>query len=305
MPLPPSSPLDWPRETGLPSPGQTRLFSQRGSNLVLDFHGDPLRAGLCVFSDGNHHMALETAIQTFLAANPEVIDVFYSTTPPAPLVDALLGGGITIGNLTLSRKPDVFIGPGPILDKLVDAGLMAAHRPFAESRGNVLLVLKGNPKGIAGIADLLSPGVTLALSNPDTEGASYGVYRDTLLGLAGEAGMDTSELKKKISYVGTGTIFSTTIHHREIPELLARGSADVAVVYYHLALRYTRIFPDVFDLISLDGIPNGVRSAANPTTRYHIGLIEDGGRWGRRFKAFMLGDEARLLYKHHGLQRPN
>ncbi|HEC14556.1 MAG TPA: ABC transporter substrate-binding protein, partial [Rhodospirillales bacterium] len=176
--------------------------------------------------------------------------------------------------------------------------------PFAESRGNVLLVLKGNPKGITGIADLIADDVTLAISNPDTEKASFGIYRDTLVGLAGATGVDAKALEEMISREGAGTVFSSTIHHREIPELLADGRADVAVLYYHLALRYTRIFPETFEMIGLGGVPDGARSQANPTTRYHIGLINGGGRWGPRFEAFMLSGEARLLYERHGLQSP-
>ncbi len=299
----PESLPPWPREAATPAAQSSRSFSDPGSNLILDFHGDPLSAGLCVFSDGNHHMALEAAVQAFVADNPGVGDVFYTTTPPAPLVDALLGEGLVIGNLTLSRKPQVFIGPAPILDKLIEAGVMTGHAPFAQSRGNVLLVRKGNPKAIGAIGDLLSAPVTLALSNPNSEKASYVVYRDTLLGLARDTGIDTNALSALISGESGSTVFSTTIHHREVPQLLAAGQADVAVIYYHLALRYTRIFPDTFDIVPLGGVPDGERSPENLTTRYHLGLIGDGGTWGERFVSFMRSPRVQVLYEDHGLQR--
>ena len=154
-------PLSWPMEAARYPDESVRTFVAPSSNLALDFHGDPITAGLALFSDGNHHMALEATVRAFLAANPQVGDVFYTTTPPAPLVDALKGDGLALGNLRISRKPDVFIGPDNILEGLVEDGLVAGHVPFAESRGNVLLVRKGNPKGIDSIADLLSDDVTL------------------------------------------------------------------------------------------------------------------------------------------------
>ncbi len=97
---------------------------------------------------------------------------------------------------------------------------------------------------------------------------------------------------------------SQVIHHREVPELIAAGRADAAMIYYHLALRYTRIFPDVFELVDIGGILSERPLAANPTTRYHVGLVGDGGDWGERFFDFMQRDPAQRLYEDHGLARP-
>lgn len=93
--------LDWPREAaGSTSPDGARLV-QAASNICLDLHGDPQQARLHVFSDGNHHMALAEALRTFLAHHPQVGDVFYATTPPRVVVEALKAGSVHIGNLTV------------------------------------------------------------------------------------------------------------------------------------------------------------------------------------------------------------
>ena len=296
-----NNPLIWPPEAAQYPGDSVRAFAAQGSNLVLDFHGDPATAGLAVFSDGNHHMALEASVRAFLTANPDVGDVFYTTTPPAPLVDALKGNGLVIGNLRISRKPDVFIGPGNILDGLVDANLITQHKPFAESRGNVILVRKGNPKRITSISDLLSDDVTVACSNPKTEKASYSVYAEAAKGLAQEGSSDGETLVKKLSTAGPKTIHSQIIHHREVPELIATDQADAAIIYYHLALRYTRIFPDIFELVDIGGVLSGERSPTNPTTRYHIGLVADGGKWGEHFVSFIQSKTVQRLYEEHGL----
>ncbi len=297
------NPLSWPPEAAQYPDDAVRAFAAPGSNLVLDFHGDPATAGLALFSDGNHHMALEASVRAFLAANPEVGDVFYTTTPPMPLVDALKGDGLVLGNLRISRKPDVFIGPGNILDGLVDAGFMTRHVPFAESRGNVILVRKGNPKGITSVTDLLSDDVIVACSNPVTEKASYVVYEEAARNLAKEAGTDVDAIVAKLSTAGPNTVHSQIIHHREVPELIAAGHADAAVIYYHLALRYTRIFPELFELVDIGGVLSEQSSIKDPTTRYHIGLVADGGKWGEDFVSFMQGNTVQQLYEENGLVR--
>ncbi len=295
--------LPWPPEAAKYPDDAVSAFFAPGSNWVLDFHGDPDRAGLALFSDGNHHMALEAAVRTFLAANPDVGDIFYTTTPPAPLVAALKGDGLAIGNLRISRKPDVFIGPDNVLKDLAEKGLVARHVAFAESRGNVLLVRKGNPKGISTVADLLSDDIILTCSNPVTEKASFSVYEETLCKLARDADINEDAIVTKLSVAGPNTVHSQVIHHREVPELIGAGHADAAMVYYHLALRYTRIFPDIFEFVDIGEILSGQRTAENVTTRYHVGPVADGGQWGEQFVSFMQGNTVQQLYEEHGLAR--
>jgi hypothetical protein len=74
--------LPWPPEAARYPGDGVRLFAAPGSNIALDFHGDPATAGLAVFSDGNHHVALEAAVREFLHHHPGAGDVLYTTTPP-------------------------------------------------------------------------------------------------------------------------------------------------------------------------------------------------------------------------------
>jgi hypothetical protein len=74
------STLSWPYEGARPVAGP--CFSHAGSNICLDFHGDLQRAQLVVFSDGNHHLALEQSLHEFLADNPAAQDT--STQPRRP-----------------------------------------------------------------------------------------------------------------------------------------------------------------------------------------------------------------------------
>jgi hypothetical protein len=290
-----ATPLDWPAERAGDA-GAAPRWAQPGSNLALDFHGDPVRAQLVVFSDGNHHMALEECLRRFLAAHPRAQDVFYATTPPAVLLDWLGAGVLDLGNLRLSRTPHLFISPPGILNRVVAAGRAAGHVPFMRSRGNVLLVRKGNPKGVRTVADLARADVRLFLSNPQTETASHEVYARSLRALAGAAGIGADIV------AGPNVVHGERIHHREAPQALADGRADAACLYYHLALRYTRIFPERFEIVTLDGTPERP-APGNVLSHYHLALVGDGGEWGAAARDFLRGPDAAAIYARHGLAR--
>lgn len=294
--------LNWPIEASNNNLNQSFRWQQPGCNQCLDFHGDPIKAKLVVYSDGNHHMALEACCQQFRQANPEVEDIFYATTPPRVILQSVLQGGLLLGNLQLNIFPHVFISPPNILEKLVTKDIMSSHQAFARSRCNVLLIKKGNPKNIYTVADLLRDDVRLTLSNPETEAASYEVYKHTLLNIGQEQHCDVAALEKLISLGSNHVLFGESIHHREVPQTIFSDNADVAMVYYHLALRYTRIFPNDFELVELESKKD---SSANIQSDYHIGLIHEGGQWGQRFIDFMLSDRAAELYRQHGLSHYN
>ena len=279
--------LDWPGENADdPALPRNRWFHP-SSNCCLDFHGDPSASAIRVFSDGNHHMALEQTLETFRAKHA-LSSIFYCTTPPKVYLDWMESGAIEIGNLRLGATPDIVIGPDDIMEKLASRDAVRRIAVFAQSRGNSLLVRKGNPKNIRDTRDLLSPDIRLFISNPRTESASHAVYRQTLEGFAGDAIGDLLD-------AGDRVVFGDLIHHREAPQAIADGRADVAVVYGHLALRYTRIFPEIFERIPL---PEGER---NITTRYAVGLVDEAHAMADKLYRYFLGDETAAIYQDHGL----
>lgn len=292
--------LKWPPETVL---GEEAIESwqQPGSNCILDFHGDPLKADLAVFSDGNHHMALLPALKAFHGAHPRINGIFYATTPPYPISQLLRNGALRLGNLTLAVRPHVFISPPHVLAQLKREGFVGGATPLARNRGSALLVPRGNPENITVIRDLLRDDLRLFISNPQTEQVSYRGYRETLEAAARWEGLEKGVLDRSV--FGNTVVYGACIHHREAPEAVAAGRADAAIVYYHLALRYTRIFPDSFEMVALDqmeGAPDPW--PAELTAEIHMGCIDDGGPWGELFLDFMQGDTVAQIYARHGLQ---
>jgi hypothetical protein len=244
-------------------------------------------------------MALQEALSAFVAKHPRVQEVFYLTTPPGVALKFLRAGHLDVGNLRLSSSPHVFISPPAVLEQLVAEGRMKAHFPFMRSQGIVLLVRKGNPRQVTGLESLTRPDVRLFLSNPVNEKVSYEIYANCLRRLAGELGLKLDFLDHPAGRPDTAKlIYGETIHHREAPQALADGRADVAAVFYHLALRYQRIFPELFEFVWPEATP-GESSCDHGSI--HCGLIGDGGAWGPVLLEFLRGKEVAAIYDSHGL----
>jgi hypothetical protein len=293
--------LVWPGELAT-DPDRALPVYGAAQSLRLDLHGDPARAELVVCSDGNHHMALEQTLQAFAQAHPDLGEIFYSTTPPRIAVDIVRGGGLQLGNLRLTIAAHVFIGPTAVMDTLVAEARVSRQAPFMQGQGIALLVRKGNPSQIRGIADLLREDVRLFLSNPLTETVSYRIYVDCLRRIAAGQNIALDFLAHAPGRPNSGKlVYGEAIHHREAPERVADGTADVAAVFHHLALRYQRIFPDIFEVVPLPGSPQATNCDLG---HFNCGVVGDGGKWGVPLFEFLLGGRATAIYAEHGLQRP-
>ena len=117
--------LDWPVENADDPTLPGNRWFHPSSNCCLDFHGDPVASELRVFSDGNHHMALEETLKSFRSKH-ELSSVFYCTTPPKVYLDWMRSGTIEIGNLRLDMSPNIVIGPDDILQKLASRDMLSA-----------------------------------------------------------------------------------------------------------------------------------------------------------------------------------
>ena len=292
--------LSWPMDETDQPETSSAVFSWQhtGSNMVLDFHGNPQRAQLTLFSDGNHHMALAEAISAFIRTQPGLERVFYLTLPPSVLKQVIRAGEVKLGNLQITTAPHVIISPKAVLSKLHQQSICAEPVEFARHRGCALLIKKANPKQIYSAVDLARQDVTLFLSNPQTESVSHDYYRDYLLQMLAHDQQSLRALHVKLKDQ-TGLVYGEKIHHREAPEFLASGSCDVAILYHHLALYYERIFPDHFEMINLAEASPELLHSADP---YAMALINQGGIWGEACMKFYSSGVVQDIYQQHGLE---
>jgi hypothetical protein len=220
---------------------------------------------LVIFTEGNHLMVLLSddivgAFPSWAKSQPQYasldLDNIVVVTVPQPVVVQMIRtGGIALGNLTLdvSRKsgfyPDIVMGGPDPLRQLRKLGVIEPQaRFFSKNRGLALLVRKGNPLGIHGLTDVARTGARLALPDAVDEAGSRARYRDAADELIGKSAADAFFAAEVPHFPGR-----IGIVHRDFPEMVARGYADVALTQYHLISYWTQIFPNHFELVPVPG----------------------------------------------------
>jgi len=266
---------------------------------------------LVIFTEGNHLMALLSddivgAFPSWAKSQPQYADldldnIVVVTVPQPVVVQMIRTGGIALGNLTLdvSRRsgfyPDIVMGGPDPLRQLRKAGVIEPQaRFFSKNRGLALLVRKGNPLGIRGLADVIRTGARIALPDAIEEAGSRARYRTAVDELIGTPAADAFFAAEVAHFPGR-----IGIVHRDFPEMIARGYADVALTQYHLISYWTRIFPNHFELIPVPG-------AERFFVKIAFGRVLDPLR-PRALKAFeeFFFSRARELYPRYDLARMN
>jgi hypothetical protein len=265
----PPGPLVWPVVAKL-QPG-IRSFAGHTDTVpdIVGRIGTP--PSLVIFTEGNHLMVVLSddivgAFPAWAKAQPQYADlqldnIVVVTLPQPMCVQMIRTGGVALGNLTLdvsrgsSFYPDIFMGYPDPLRQLHRLGVIEPQaRYFCKNRGVALLVRKGNPLGIQDLADVTRARARLALAeaaDAPSAGRSVGVRAqcraaaDALLGNAAADALFAAEVPSFPGRLG--------IMHRDLPEMVARGYADVAFTWYHLVSYWARIFPDHFTFVPIPG----------------------------------------------------
>jgi hypothetical protein len=255
-----TEPLVWPVVTKQ----QNGIHSFAGhTNTIPDIVG---RIGtppsLAIFSEGNHLMVLLSddivgAFPAWAKSQPSYADlnldnIVVVTLPQHIIVQTISAGGIALGNLTLdvSRSsgfyPDIFMGYPSPMRQLHQLGVLEGEaRFFSKNRGLALLVRNGNPLGIGDLRDVLRADARIALPDLGDVRVQCRAAAEELLGKAGADAFFAAEIPGFPGRLG--------IMHRDLPEMVARGYADVALTWYHLVAYWARIFPDHFALVPVSG----------------------------------------------------
>lgn len=137
------------------------------------------------------------------------------------------GSGTLLSNLQVSGAGDLFIAAdASYIDIAREKNLVAEALPVVQVQP-VLLVAKGNPKNIQGIADLQRADVRASLANPDA--ASIGKVTQKIL----EAHRQWDATKAAIQDRG---VFKPTVS--DVANDVKLGAVDVGVVWNATARQY-------------------------------------------------------------------
>jgi hypothetical protein len=254
--------LEWPVDREQEGPS----LDEPTANFVNDLHAEIGQCDMVLTTAGNYHMALRDLWDLYLTKFPvdnPLRSWLYTTSPP--IAGQQIGSGLVrIGNISAHCRPQVAVGPRALVDSLADAGFTDGDAvPISKTRGNVLLVKKGNPQKVHSIWDLGRRDVRVVTPNPLTEPGSFRLYANSIYGIAKHdpnprGDMAAADLFQGIFGPAGGRekwLSGRRIHHREVPWSIAFGKGDSTIIFYHLAVYAASTFPHLFEMVPLGGTP--------------------------------------------------
>ena len=237
------------------------------TELVGQFHGDPVNADLRLYMAGNQFVVMDLLVEAFKQQYPEYDDIFYVTIPPGKELRWILQGGVEIsaeGSLAdqgfvLRVQPDVYttVAKGH-MDTLAAEGIISGYYTYAHNR-LVLMAHANDPLAGTTLAPqqfydvMADPGNVI--SEPDilTQGIERHIWRmytatskvlfpnnqavqDLDPNMFDPANLpnDPAQSLRRIVYhdkVNDGQTLLTAIHHLETPANILGGDARLGPVW--------------------------------------------------------------------------
>ncbi|MGE8423045.1 MAG: ABC transporter substrate-binding protein, partial [Sphingobacterium siyangense] len=95
-------------------------FTVPGIDNIPDLYGDIENPQLTVFFAGNQFMVVDDLLASFKQEYPQYERIFVETLPPGILAKQIKGGSITIGNLRITHKPDIYTASKRAINEMAD-----------------------------------------------------------------------------------------------------------------------------------------------------------------------------------------
>jgi ABC-type molybdate transport system substrate-binding protein len=208
-------------------------FTEPDADNLADFHGDPIHPALSLYVGGNYFFAMAPLVHAFEARYPQYKGhIYWETIPPGLLVKQMeQDGTVTVGNMTWTVAPDVYLAGLNAVKKQIKAGLLQSPAVPYVTNTLTIMVPKDNPAHITGLADLGKPGVRLAMPNPKFEGIARQIKASLV-----HAGGDTLLNEVYGTKVADGSASLTHIHHRQTPLWIIQGKVQAGVTWQSEAM---------------------------------------------------------------------
>ncbi len=259
------------------SPSGREVFARHGFSparsgevhvLGAEPPGEPV---LRLYCGAGLRPAVAELVETFTALTGAEVETDYA------------GSGMQVSRMKLRRDADLFM-PGDVwyLEQVEKDGLVA-RKVMVACLVPVIVVQKGNPKGIRALADLTRPGIRLALGNP--EACQIGRSCEVIFA---RNGIDRAAIRSNLAFGGV------TVN--ELGLQVKMGAADAAIVWDAIAAYYA----DSVDVVPIPPEQNEISHVA-------IGLLKSSrnSELAERFMQFLVGDTGRAIFhRHHYLTSP-
>jgi ABC-type molybdate transport system substrate-binding protein len=261
-------------------------------DYVVDLHGDVVNPQLTVFFAGNQFMAVPDLLAAFKKTHPKYQRIYVETLPPGKLAAQIEAGALVMGNLRIDAKPDVYTAG----KKRIEEFQQSKHwfDKTYDYTGNKLAIMvpAGNPKHVAGIADLGRPEVRVSMPNPQFEGIARQI--EAIYKKVGGDALDEAVMKTKVA---EGSTLLTQIHHRQSPLNILEGRADAAPVWYTEAYFQQQLLHRPVETVEIPDTINlhVTYTAATMKAAPHPQAARD-------FLAFLATPEAKSVYQKYGFE---
>lgn len=283
----------WSKGRNAPAEDKGFIFSVPDIDNVPDLHGNPEGAKLVLFIGGNQFFVLPELIAAFETHHPELRGhIFYETLPPGVLRKQMSSGDtLTLGNLTLHVRPDVYAAGAEALDEMGKQNQVEAPVRYVTNDLGIM-VAKSNPKQIKSLRDLAKPDVRLAMPNQEFEGVARQIA-DSLRKAGGEELFRTVYQEK----AERGSTYLTEIHHRQTPMRIMKGESDAGVTWSS-EIRFQEKIGNPIEGVSIPKVENatGTYAAAVVSNAPHADAA-------RAWVSFLTSPEAQSIYAEYGFGR--
>jgi molybdate transport system substrate-binding protein len=271
------------------TPPQSRiLFTVPGIDNVPDLYGDINDPQLVIFFAGNQFMCVDSLLTVFKRLYPKYRRVFVETLPPGVLANQIESGSITIGNMRITLKPDIYTDGKNHIDKI--QGLFSKTEAYADNN-LAIMVQKRNPKNVQGLKDLARADIRVSMPNPEFESIGKRI-EDAYI----KAGGESLQRAIMVDKVKNGSTYLTQIHHRQTPMRIMYNQSDAAPVWYSEAL-YQKMIGHPVDIVNIP-------ANENVSTVYVAGLLKAAPHLqaAKDFMDFLASPAAKNIYKKYGFK---
>jgi ABC-type molybdate transport system substrate-binding protein len=247
-------------------------------------------ADLLLFMAGNQFMVMGELLEEFASRNPDIRKIFYETLPPGLELRQILAGGARFGDKSLTGRPDVYTSVSEdAMLKLKEHGLVDEYSIYLHNR-LVLMVQKGNPKGIKGVEDLARDDVRVSQPGEMEDITKH--ISDMYLKAGGEELLDRIMEGKRAE----GTTKITVVHHRETPLSLKEGTADVGPVWA------TEVVNAKAKGESVEAVDVGPELDQHDRVNYYMARLTEAPNpeHGALFLDFLRSGVSQRIYQRHG-----
>jgi ABC-type molybdate transport system substrate-binding protein len=259
---------------------------------------DSYTSDLVMYLAGNQFMVMEELIQDFQEKNPDIETVYVETIPPGQIFkNQLLKQGEIEGQKT-AMNPDIFASVNiNHLRNLNKEGLMDQHCIYIHNKLE-LMIAAGNPKNIQGPEDLGRDDLVQSHPNPQTEGI-FKFYGSEMLKDMGLHEKVTGGADCRSCWAVEGKTWFTSRHHRETPDRIEKGEADVGIVWT------TEVVHAKAEGRPIDGVAIPAPLNKQDKVNYAIGIMKNGRNQENavRYLEYLATDEAQAIYESYGFLR--